>query len=568
MSKWIPFYSRSFLQKNLFYNSIIVLLLIALSYILLSKLDNSTQVIYRLKDTEQVLIRLVHETELTTQRLRHSEKNLLLSVNQSQNQEKNLSEFNKGSKMLVEQLAKLKDLSPVYGDVGQEIASLCDSALASFNNYKKGMMGIAEEIMALDSELTAQMADMKLAPFKEAIHRFEGYISRIGKLQEEQSDLFVTSSVQEAQLAYQEGIWLLAIAIGVVVSAIIVLVVSMQSSIKTIIKALNPVFSGDFSHRILYKNKDEFVELVSAINRFSEEISQIITGVKEMAHNLDEKVMDLTCITQDGEKESEVLNHHSIAILEGSEVLVESTRKVTGNTDQFKQSINTLSNAIEEMNITINEVARSCQQEAAISQNADSEVKSSKTLMSQLKESGLKIGKAVNVIREISEQTKLLALNASIEAASAGEAGKGFAVVAEEVKQLASQSANATQEITGLVLEIQERVNQTIQSSDTIGNGIADVNNISHTIVTAVEEQSATTAEISRNVNMASEQANNISTEMDSSFHSLSKLKVMAEELKTMASSSNKQQKLTVNIAQTINSQSEGLKNLIAKYKV
>ena len=118
----------------------------------------------------------------------------------------------------------------------------------------------------------------------------------------------------------------------------------------------------------------------------------------------------------------------------------------------------------------------------------------------KLGESSVEIGEVINVITSIAQQTKLLALNATIEAARAGEAGKGFAVVANEVKELARQTAKATEDISRKITAIQSDTNGAVEAIGTISTVINQVNDISGTIATAVEEQSATTNEISRNV--------------------------------------------------------------------
>ena len=131
--------------------------------------------------------------------------------------------------------------------------------------------------------------------------------------------------------------------------------------------------------------------------------------------------------------------------------------------------------------------------------------------MTKLGVSSIEIGKVIKVITSIAQQTNLLALNATIEAARAGEAGKGFAVVANEVKELAKQTAAATEDISQKIEAIQSDTKGAVTSISQIGKVIAQINDISNTIASAVEEQSATTNEIARNATEAAKGSSEIS---------------------------------------------------------
>ena len=132
--------------------------------------------------------------------------------------------------------------------------------------------------------------------------------------------------------------------------------------------------------------------------------------------------------------------------------------------------------------------------------------------MAKLGESSTEIGSVLKVISSIAEQTNLLALNATIEAARAGELGKGFAVVANEVKELARQTAKATEEISGSITAIQSDTNGAMVSIEEISNIINKINDISSLIASAVEEQAATTGEMGRSVSTAAASSANIAS--------------------------------------------------------
>jgi methyl-accepting chemotaxis protein len=162
------------------------------------------------------------------------------------------------------------------------------------------------------------------------------------------------------------------------------------------------------------------------------------------------------------------------------------------------------------MSSSLNEVSKNCQKESQIASNANSQAKSTRDMMERLGVSSKEIGKVIEVINDIADQTNLLALNATIEAASAGEAGKGFAVVANEVKELAKQTAQATDQIGRQIEEMQNNTTSAVTAIEEITKVIEEINSISHTIVSAVEEQSATVNEIAKTVGGASQAATEI----------------------------------------------------------
>lgn len=188
--------------------------------------------------------------------------------------------------------------------------------------------------------------------------------------------------------------------------------------------------------------------------------------------------------------------------------VVAASEQATGNVQMAAAAADELSSSISEIN-------RQVTQSTDITGKAVDEASSTDAKVQRLADAADKIGDVVELINDIASQTNLLALNATIEAARAGEAGKGFAVVASEVKSLATQTAKATDEISSLILAIQDETRDSVQSIKTIGKTIGDVNHITTTIATAVEQQGAATQEIARNVQQAaagtSDVAQNIS---------------------------------------------------------
>ena len=180
---------------------------------------------------------------------------------------------------------------------------------------------------------------------------------------------------------------------------------------------------------------------------------------------------------------------------------------VASASEQASANTQTVSAAAEELSKSIVEISRQVSESTRISTDAVAKAGTANEKISGLVQSAQRVGEVVELITDIAEQTNLLALNATIEAARAGDAGKGFAVVASEVKNLANQTAKATDEIAGQVQAIQSATDEAVSVIRSITNVINQISEISSTIAAAVEEQGAATQEIARNVEQAAEGA-------------------------------------------------------------
>ncbi len=176
---------------------------------------------------------------------------------------------------------------------------------------------------------------------------------------------------------------------------------------------------------------------------------------------------------------------------------------VAAASEEASTNVQTVASAAEELSASVSEISRQVSQSAEIAGKAVTDAERTNAQIQGLADAAQKIGEVVNLISDIASQTNLLALNATIEAARAGEAGKGFAVVASEVKNLATQTAKATEEITGQITGIQQATKDAVGAIQSIGQTIGSINEIASGIAAAVEEQGAATQEIARNVQQA-----------------------------------------------------------------
>jgi len=184
---------------------------------------------------------------------------------------------------------------------------------------------------------------------------------------------------------------------------------------------------------------------------------------------------------------------------------------VAAGTEQASANVQTVAAASDQLSSSIGEISRQVTESSRISKGAVIEAERTNQSVEGLATAAQRIGDVVSLIENIASQTNLLALNATIEAARAGEAGKGFAVVASEVKQLANQTAKATEEIANQIAEIQSQTDGAVDAIRSIGQTISQVNEISATISTAVEEQSVATREIGTNVQQAAQSTQEMS---------------------------------------------------------
>lgn len=225
---------------------------------------------------------------------------------------------------------------------------------------------------------------------------------------------------------------------------------------------------------------------------------------------------------------SEALDNGAEALSAASKELSQVAKELLSNSEQTRAQANLASNAselvtnnvatvassAEEMSATVREIAKSANQAAKVATSAVRAAEDTNQTVAQLGDSSLQIGKVIKVITSIAQQTNLLALNATIEAARAGEAGKGFAVVANEVKELAKQTAAATEDISQKIEAIQNDTKGAVAAIQQIGKIIGHINDYQNTIASAVEQQAATTAEIARNASEAARGSTQISSSL------------------------------------------------------
>ncbi|MBU1701242.1 MAG: methyl-accepting chemotaxis protein [Candidatus Eisenbacteria bacterium] len=275
------------------------------------------------------------------------------------------------------------------------------------------------------------------------------------------------------------------------------------------------IAQGDLTLHLEVDREDELGELIGALNTMSVEINKTITKLDTNASESGEFAQDLMMTSNDLASGAEQMASQSSNIVSATEGLSSRIGTVAAASEQMSSSVNTVATAIEEMSASLNEVAKICTRATQIASNADSQANQAAETMNRLNTSATEINTVLDTISDIADQTNLLALNATIEAASAGEAGKGFAVVANEVKELAKQTAQATEEIARQIKGMQGNTSGAVKAINEITKVIAETNLIVQNIAGAVEEQSSTTNEIAQSVSGASQAAQEIAKNME-----------------------------------------------------
>jgi methyl-accepting chemotaxis protein len=261
---------------------------------------------------------------------------------------------------------------------------------------------------------------------------------------------------------------------------------SVTTALRRMVGALGALAGGDLTRSVPVDTRDELGTMATAFNEALTRVREAIESLRGNASAVAGSSTELAQVSRE---------------LRGAAQDTSSqAEQVSGTATRVARNVDTVAGGTREMTAAIQEVASGAAEAAAVSGQAVSAAGASNDAVTRLGHSSAEIGDVVKVITGIAEQINLLALNAAIEAARAGEAGRGFAVVANEVKDLSGETARATKNITAQVEAIQSDTSAAVSAIGEIGDIIGRINEIQTSIATAVEEQTATTGEMSRGV--------------------------------------------------------------------
>jgi len=261
---------------------------------------------------------------------------------------------------------------------------------------------------------------------------------------------------------------------------------------------------GDLTARLKDTSGTETQELAEWFNKFVEQVHGIIREVAGNSAQVNQASTGLLNLATNLRGASSDMTAKSTNVAAATEEMSSNMNSVASAMEEFSINIGTVATASEEMTATIAEISQNASKAKDITGHAVGKATEASRRVDELGHAAREIDKVTETITAISSQTNLLALNATIEAARAGEAGRGFAVVANEIKELAMQTARATEEIRGKIQGIQGATGVTVSEIQQVSQVINEVDSIVGTIAAAVEEQSVTTRDIADNVGQAS----------------------------------------------------------------
>jgi methyl-accepting chemotaxis protein len=452
-----------------------------------------------------------------------AERGLLLSAPGSTEYENNMKSYKENMEQADSRLKKFIEVS-----FSEEKKGLVDQYVRD----RAAWEDVSKKILALRAESTGgaspEAVDLAMT---EGAEKFDIMREHINKLTE-----IVDNDAKNAGLEAVDAFDRLKLILSIItfgsilVGGALTLVISngITGPLGRMIAMLRDIAEGegDLTKRVTDQSGTETQDLAEWFNLFVDRVHKII---KDVANNSSQvRIASRTLLELAGNlsSSSNVMTGTSNTVAASAEEMSANMNSVAASMEQFTVNMGTVASSSEEMSATITEISVSTGKAKDITGQAVAAAGKASVQVNELGTAAQDIGKVTEAISAISSQTNLLALNATIEAARAGEAGRGFAVVANEIKELAQQTARATEEIRGKIQGIQQTTGQTVQEIGQISSVINDVDSIVGSIAAAVEEQSVTTRDIADNVGQASvgvQQVNENVAQADSVLRTIAK---------------------------------------------
>jgi len=378
-------------------------------------------------------------------------------------------------------------------------------SLEAYNQAQKNLFPTVQKM--IDSRETTDWNRANYWLGSEAAPRGAKLVTALKAMALDQKELMANDETKVLKMytSLNRTMWIL-LFFGVIICLILgvaitrAITVPLQKSVAMI----QAVEQGDLTQQLDINQKDEVGLMATALNKMSVNLRRLIGDISHGVVTLNSTSSELSDLSVEMSANSEETTGRSHTVSAAAEEMSVNMDSVAAASEETSVNVNMVAAAAEEMSATISEIAANTEKTCAITDSAVVKSKKASEQIHELGNAAQEVGKVTESITEISEQTNLLALNATIEAARAGEAGKGFAVVANEIKDLAKQTAEATNEIKGKISKIQDATKSAVADITEITGVIGEVNEMVSVVSVTVEEQSSATQEIADNVGQAS----------------------------------------------------------------
>ena len=389
-----------------------------------------------------------------------------------------------------------EDPNPKFYGPSPTLRDGLKTPLKEFNDASEALLVMLRKMGSADGALPDREA------FWSAGHKARESSFTLWRATATELDTLLKIRIRENIARRTQQILGVSAALGLALSLVWVITRSITRPLTEAVRLVEAVSNRDLTVHMASDARDEIGRICRAFNTMVEQLRASIQSIGDNAQSVASSSHQLSAVS--GE------------VSANAEETAAQGRVVADAATQVSKNIQTVATASEEMSASISEIARNASQASRVATQAVGMADRTNATMTKLGASSTEIGNVLKVISSIADQTNLLALNATIEAARAGELGKGFAVVANEVKELARQTAKATDEITHKIGNIQTDAQGAMQAIREISAIIKEINDIQTVIAGAVEEQAATTNEISNNTHQAARASTEIARNITS----------------------------------------------------